>query len=391
MAETTTSPQSIPQDFIPRLEAELLVVPDKTFVYARWLRAAQLQSEMREAFPGEMDVIAAQVRQGAPVDKGAVANMIEAMSAGMGGPLDVSGGLVFPDMVKFAAEAKNPGEIILINRPKFLNSSTTLASRKFRAGDRMFGGTTQALQMDQVAITIDINVGPLDGSGNKAPISIFLFAQMRAFHDLLTMARLALVRDRNKFLDDNVITMLIAAAAAPTSNDGKGIIRGEDELSANTGFTGATNEPFTFGIMPKIAERFAQRGIPGLNGERKYVLVLDTHQKQQLENDGGWQRLVRYYPEKNPVFPGYVGETNAFILCESNNHPRLTTLGAGSNITGYQAIALAPEVFGWALAMNPRIMRDKNDDGDNYARFGWQSFEGFSTLNADFVINAITD
>lgn len=388
MAELTTAPNDIPQDFAPRLESEMLTLPDKTFVFARWAMAAMQQSEMREAMGSAFDVIAAQTRAGAPIDRGTMANMEKAMSAGMGGPLDVSGGLVFPDMIKFQAEAKRPGDNIMINRPRFLNSPTTIASRTIASSAKFFGGNTQPVTMDQISVAIRELVGPLDGTSAFAPISISLFAQHRAFHDLLSYARLNLVRDRVKFLDDNIISILLAMGSANTD----GIVRGGD-VASNAAFTGVTNEPFTFDLLPKASEVFGgpSRGIPGVGGGRRYIAVLDTHQKQQLQNDSQWGRLVQFFPEMNPVFPGYVGETNDFILCESNNIPRLTNGGAGANLTLYQAILLAPEALAWGLAMPPRLLRDKNDDGDRFARVGWHAFEGWSATNDQYEVTIITD
>lgn len=385
MPEITTAPNVIPQDFVPRLAADLLTVPDKTYLFARWAMAAMRQAEAREALGPQFDVLAAQLRAGAPLDRGELANIGQAMSQGMGGPLDVSNNVVFPDLITFRSEAKGPGDTILINRPKFLTSPTTIANRLISTTKTFFGGTTQPLQMDQVSVSIRNTAGPLAADGSAfSPLSISLFGQARMFHDALEMARLVLVQDRVRFLDDNLILLLLACASANSD----GTIRGGD-VASNTAFTGTNNEPMSFDLLPKASEIMAGRGIPGINGGRKYIFVAHQHQKQQLQNDPAWQRLVSYHETMNPVFPGYVGETNDFIICESNNMPT-TTVGAGGAYTGYQGLVLAPGALSWALGMAPRLLRDNNDDGGRFARLGWEAHEGFQANNDKYVLSVLT-
>lgn len=382
MANLTTTTQVIAADFVERLTDEMLMAPDPELIFARWARSAALEAEM--ASDEGFELAKLQLLDGRIATSGAPANISEAMSQGMGGSLLVSLGMSYPDMFKMVKEAKGPGEVIKIPRPRFLDGATTESARQLRQQDTLFGNT-QPVSLDQVDITIREYAGPGDPStGAPTPISVPLFSQNRAQHDLLSYVGLQLRRDRYRFLDDLIMSRLIAAASANAS----GITRGGG-VASNAAFTGNGNEPFTFELTTLIVEAMKGRYIPGIGGDGKYVAVLDIHQVQQLQNDPAYQRLAVFQPELNPLIPGYVKTCGQLVVCQSNRMTRLSNLGGGA-VAGYQGIVFAPGVLGWALAMDATAVRDKNDDGGRFAKFGWLSFEGLETLDDRFCQLVIT-
>jgi hypothetical protein len=105
-------------------------------------------------------------------------------------------------------------------------------------------------------------------------------------------------------------------------------------------------------------------------------LLVDHHAATQLKMDPIYRASGDYHPEFNVLFPGYVKTVEDLIICVSNRMPRLTNLGAATNIAGYQSLILAPGALGWALAMDAKVVRNGNDDGGRFSEWGWISYEG---------------
>ena len=384
MAENPTTLIQIPNDITDILSGDLLSVPEPNFVFARWAMAAATQAQMAQADPDAWDLVAQQLREFRITDRGSVENMVQAMHGGMGGSLGPLDSMVYPELVKMVREAKGPGESIRMNRPRFIDGATTIANRRMTSTQLLFG-TSQPLGMDQTSVTIEKVGGPGDSAGTPTPVSVELFAQDRTRHDLLALARMNLKRDRFKFLDDRIINLGFTAASAVSD----GTVYGGGAASA-TAFTAAGNEPMSFDLFPQMAERLRGRNVTGLNGGQRWPVVMHHHQFQQLENDAAYQRLARYYPERSPLFPGYQTSVGSFDICVSTRMP--TGLGgAGSTITTYKGLVIAPEALGWALARDAWAVRDKNDDGGMFARFAWVAFEGWQALDDRYFQAVITD
>lgn len=383
MADNPTTPQNLPADFTDRLSDELLLVPDGEFILARWAFAAALAAQMKEE--DGFDLAMMQLREGRVAESGAAANMAEAMSQGMGGPLLLSMGMTYPDMVKMVKEAKLPGEVIKIDRPRFIDGATTEANRKLGPTSKVFGTNSQPIGMDQVDVTIVEYGGPGNAAGDIVPINIGSFAQNRSAHDLILQTGYELRRDRTKFVDDLLYTRALAAAAANSD----GVTRGGN-VASDAAFTGADNEPFGFETIVRAGEAIKGRKVPGVGGAGRYPMLIDLHQASQLKLDPKYQRLAVFEPQWNPLFPGYMKTVEDVIICVSNRMPRVTNLGAATNITGYQALIVAPNAIGWALARDAKAIRDRNDDGGRFNQFAWNAYEGWKILDERFCQKVVT-
>lgn len=385
MADVATSDLIISAEFTDILSSQMLVTPDPQFVFARWAYSALVQNQMSQLDGYDMAMLT--MREGRITETGIPANMDESMSSGMGGPLMVANqGMLYPDMFMMVKEAAGPGTTIKIDRPRFTDGLTTEANRRLTTQTKLFGNS-QAVTMDQVDVTIYEYSGPGDGlTGAPAPINLSLFTQHRSKHDLLRYVGYQLRRDRYKFMDDVVINRLIAAASATST----GTTRGADAAS-NAAMIGGGNEPFTFDLILKAVEALKLRFVPGIALDGRYVMILHPHQIQQLKNDPAYQRLSVFMPNYNVLFPGYSSTVENVILCESQRLPLLSNLGSGANQTGYQGLVIAPNVLGWASARDAFAVRDKNDDGGRFAKFGWLAFEGWQILDDRFVQLIITD
>ena len=144
MSLDLTTPQIIAPEFNDRLSDQLLLQPDNEYIFARWAYSAMVQEQL-----SGMDAAAWQLAKMQLLDgriergSGVPANLAEAMSAGMGGPLLLSLGVTYPDMVRMVREAKQPGEVIKINRPNFINGVTTPANRLASPTTKMISAASQ--------------------------------------------------------------------------------------------------------------------------------------------------------------------------------------------------------------------------------------------------------
>lgn len=383
MALDLTTPQVIPADFNDRLSEQLLLQPDAEYFWARSAYSAMLSAGL--AGMDGFDLAAMQLREGRlSSGSGTPANLAEALANGMGGPLLVTMGMTYPDIVTMVKDARLPGEVIKMNRPGYINGDTTAANRLGSPQNKLFGTNSQAISMEQVAVTIVEYLGPTNASGTLAPISLPKFTMHRSAHDLLVDVGLQLRRDRYRFIDAKIQSDIIAAAKAD------GNVTRPVGMTQDSDYTGVGNEPFTFDLLVSATEQMVGRKIPGLGGTFKYPVLIDHHQAAQLKLDPMYQRLSVFEQQWNPLFPGYMRTVENAVVCVSNNIPRLSSFGAFGG-TGYQGIMFAPGAYGWASAMDATALRDRNDDGGRNNQWGWHAYEGLQVLDSRFFQVIVTD
>ena len=383
MADSPGTDVLLSAEFTDRLSSRLLIVPDPQFIFARWAYAAAAKSgnATNDAYNMGMQ----QLAENRVPDVGPLANTNDSMSNGMGGPLMLANqNFTYPDMFSMVTEANLPGTTVKVNRPRFTDGATTLAMRRI-APQTKLAGNTQSVTRDQIDVTIYETAGPGDSTGAVVPISLSLFTQARAAHDLLADFGNQLRRDRYKFLDDTILGYLTAAAESNTN----GVTRGGD-VSSNAAFVGGGNEPFSLDLVLKAVEALKTRYVPGIAFDGRYIMVLHPHQIQQLKNDNRYANASVLQPAYNILFPGYAGTIENVVLCESQRMPVVTNLGAANNQTGWKGLVIAPQALAWALAKDAFSVRDKNDDFGRFARFVWLAHEGFGITDATFVQEILT-
>lgn len=368
----TTDLSTLAAEYADALSAELLLAPDAELVLARHAYAAAMAAEMAAASPAEFDIVAAQMASLASAKTGVAANMVQAMAGGGEGSLDLSQGFVFPGLVQMVKEAKEQGDTIKINRPKYLDDVIG-AGRILKPTSLMFG-SSQPLGMDQVSVTVVESSGPGDASGNTVPVGIALFAQERARHDQLTNAKLQLRRSRYRWVHHNLQNAILAVTN----------ITRPSGVSSLAAFTGADNEPLTYETLARVEEKLQGRNIPGVSGSPVYPLYVSPTGLRQLKNDPAYQRQAEFHEGFNLLFPGYIKNVGNLAVCLNNTIP--TKLGgASSDVTVRRAYVVAPQAMGWGLGSDAVLLRDKNDDGGRFLKVGWRAVEGFQLLNSDFV------
>jgi len=381
MADTTT-PQVLAPEFIDKLSASFLIQPDPEYIMARFLYASAAAYEAMDMEGFEIAMMQITERRFERV--GMQDNLAAAMSRGEGGPLLLAQMGAFP-VFRYLVDAKKPGEVIKINRPKFIDGVTTEASRRISSGARFFGTTTQPITVEQVDAVVREYVGPLDINGNKAPISVTEFVEHRAERSPLANTGYQLKRDRNRFMDDVAWNTIITAVR------GAGYVtRPASTGNVDTGYTGGGSEPMTLSLLWDVHEQLTTRNIPGLMNQPQYLTFIGPKAWNQLQNDPSYERLSEFHEGYNRLFPGYLRSVSNHILCQSNRIPKATNLGPSTNIQGEITLTIAPDCFGWGSAMSAKLLRNRDDDGGRLNEYGWHAYEAWQMLDNRFGQITIT-
>lgn len=348
MSVATSS--TLTQEFVDQLSQELLIEPDPQWVFALLAGAARAGALGIPEMMGP---------------SGAVANMEQAMSGGMGTLrlLDQRWMSVAGSFCKVVSEPTTPGKVILIDRPAFLDSGLfTEASRRLVEATPV-SATPQAPTMGQATVTIREYAGPHDGS-NVAPIGVTDFLKRRARHDMISYVGGLLRRDRNKWVDRAILEQLLSTSHATD---------------------GADDAPFTEDMMSAILRKLQERNVPTFaNG--MYMLVISPIHLQDLKGDEKFRESVRYLGEQGALIQGHVANHGGFMVVVSNNIPSATV----DDQTAYQAVAFGPESVGWAIGLDAEARRSKDDDFGREDRVLWLAHEGWALLNEAFVEKVAT-
>jgi len=382
MALNSTTPQNLPAEFHDTLSSTFLLQPDLEFIFARWAYGAAAQAGMLDE--DGFDVVLMQLREGRFPVQGDIANLAQATQMGAGGPLMISGALTFPDLVKMVVEARRPGEVIKMNRPRFIDGAASESGRRLAPSTRVFGTNSQPLLMEQVDVTVREYGGPGDANGAIVPINVADFASARSLHNLAALVGVELKRDRNKFIDVVIRDLLIAAAAANSD----GVTYGGG-VAAATAFTADGAESMDLTTLLRARTAMTGRKVPGVLGG-KYICVIDYRAATDLKDDSAYQRQGVFHPEYNVLFPGYMKTVENLVICESNNMPTLTS-SIGGATRAYQSLIMGAGCLGWASGRGARVMRDNDDDGGRINQYAWNAHEGWEVLDHRFVQKIITD
>jgi N4-gp56 family major capsid protein len=326
-----TKSSDLPQEFVDQLSAELLLEPDTQYVFATLAGAARA---------GAMDIPGMIAGQGQK-------NLAAAMNNGTGTPrwLDPRWMAVAGSFAKVVAEPTQPGKVILIDQPRYLNGLFSIASRQLTEGTRI-SANPQAISMGQVSLTIREYAGPHDGSA-VAPVGITDFATRRAVHNMVQYVGLLLRRDRNKWMDSVIIDTLLLSTNLTTPGG-----TAEASLTAGSKLTDA--------VLASALRSLQERGVPPFaNG--MYMLVLSPKHLEDLRDDARFRESARYLGPEGPMVTGHIANWGGFMLMTSTNIP-LDAVGSGGAVAGYQALAFGPEAFGWAIGMDVEARRSKDDD-----------------------------
>src|ERR1700722_4354046 len=214
---------SLPQEFYDKTDDKLLIQPEPQYLYADLYLGA----------------LAASLAP--PSDAGLPWRSITGVGAAYGTPaerdrLRLSSPL-FNDLIAAKIDFNAaPGNTMRINRPKYVNTTYTQASRIVASGTTI-STVPIAAQSEQTNITLYRFGGPYDATNNRvAPIAIEAFDANMGVHKLVQVAGNTIVRDFHRFIDA-VNVVLLDLAATVVYPDG---------MTADNDATTAGAFPFTY-------------------------------------------------------------------------------------------------------------------------------------------------
>lgn len=284
----------------------------------------------------------------------------------------------YSNAIKVVAELgdKGVGHTVRINRPKFTNSTYTLASRRVPVGTTI-STTPINLEAEQVSITIERFCGPYDNTGTEVrPYGIERFDASRSIHAMDSIRDMHFKRDFDRWLDTVGVQLFDSASTVvyPTG------------MTAVNDATVANAYPFSFNQILETAESLKNGYIPKF-ASGKYMMIITPTQTRQLMQDPDYQRLVRampapdlrdYHPILRSSFKASIGD---FDIFESTT---LTQTANSSSVAVQYGQAFGPGMIGAGADNMPVVVPNTNDNYGETVFAIWKWYAGFGVLDNRF-------
>ena len=355
----TVSRLTLPSEFTNPVNAALLTQPQPQFIYAMLVYQANAAAELKQ---GVTSVGPNASRQFS--GSGFVVPDLGAMQLDLTDPEQRASVMLRGEAIKTDLFPNaTPSEVVRLLRPNFVDSTYTEASR--RTTRATISTTAQnILGMDAVQLQIDEFSGPYNNAGTAVqPLGLEGFdLNMSPTHNLVQLAMLNLRRDRSKTLDSIISTKIFNAIQ--TSNY---VYPGDPDSALstdNSAFLSQGDRPADVESVQRSAE----------------VLKIRT--------SNAWQRIARYFPEKNPLFTNYIGTIDNVDIFESATNPTAT---ANSTITVQLGVVFGPGLLGYAMAKPCEVLAA---DDTNYGRrvnVIWSAWEGSAIFDDRFAVALRSD
>lgn len=296
----------------------------------------------------------------------------------------------FKDVIIAVPELGNkPGHTVRFNRPLYVNSTYTQASREVANG-KVISTTPINIGSEQVSITCKRWAGPYDSSQNApAPYGVDRFDANMAIHSVSEMVGSQLQRDLDRTVDTFIGAYLDLATAANTLYAGG--------YTADTGFyggaaTGGINAsgygeaPFSLNLLNQMERTLSVNNVPTFP-DGKYVVVVPPLAIQELKDDPQFLKSSEYHPPVNVVLAASyyrtIGRTHIF---QSNTLP--TTTNGNSGQTVYHAQGFGPGVLGSGISEMPRVAKSSADNYGEWALVIWLMYGGFQLFDNRLLVSA---
>lgn len=378
----TVSRLTLPSEFTNPVNAALLIQPQPQFMYAMLLFQANAAAELRQGISSVGPNASRMFESSgfAVPDLGAMqldlTDPEQRSSVMLRGAAITS--LQFPNA--------QPQEVVRIMRPTFVDSTYTEASR--RTTRATISTTAQnILGNDTVSVQIDEFSGPYSNAASAVqPLGLEGFdLNMSPSHNLIERAMLDLRRDRMKTVDAILSTKMFAAVQ--TSNY---VYPGDPSQSLttdNSAFTSQSDRTVDVETLQRSAKVLKDLGIPTFANGR-YMAILSTRQVLNLKSSNGYQRLARYFPEKNPLFTNYVASVDNIDIFECATNPTAT---ANSTITVQLGLVFGPGFVGYASAKPCEVLAADDTNFGRRVSVIWSAWEGSAVMDDRFAVTVRSD
>lgn len=349
---------SLPENFFDIVSAMLLPAPEPQYIHCELWKSA-LAASM-----GDMGPLGLPGRQLADGGASLPGGMLESMRLRLADPISSAA-------VKVVAElGKGPGHTVRVNRPYFANSTYTIASRTVAAGATI-STTPINISAEQTAITLQRFAGPY-GASAVQPFGVDRLDASLGVHKLSELVGMHLKRDFDRFVDSAVVSILDAASTIVYP---VGMTAVNDALDAN-----AYN--LTYEQVVRVEKELDEDSVPLFpNGRR--VLVITPKQAAALKLESNFTRLVRYFPQTNPVLSSsYIGSIGKFDVFVSTT---LTQTANSSSVPIQYGQAFGPGVLLSGVGDMPRVAYNTQDNYAEQALVIWLMYAGFALSDSRFV------
>lgn len=262
------------------------------------------------------------------------------------------------------------GSTVKINRPAFLDTTYTLASRKLQTSQSI-STTPIAITSEQTHLVLERFAGPYDTTNSRvAPLAVEAFDANMGIHSESTIVATQLMRDFHRFLDAVHVTLGdIGTSVYP------------DGMSADNDATTADSFPMTIEQLSRTQQLMDEGNLPRLADGRR-VLMLSPKQWKQVKHDPEYAANSSFHPEFNILFLGsYVGTVCGFHTFVSNT---LSKPNNSSSVPVHRGIAMAPGCFMGGMGRPPRVAASTDDNYGETAKCVWIGDLAFGVSDSRF-------
>ncbi len=348
---------TLPENFYDITSAMLLTQPEPQYLYAQlWLGAmgASLDVGSNFGLPGRQLPMAGAQYSAAERDRLALASMLPSQ--------------IVAAKVDFNAK---PGNTVRINRPAFVDSTYTQASRIIASGTTI-STTGQTITSEQTNLTLYRFGGPYTGSA-VTPYAIEAFDANMGVHNAVSIHGTQLKRDCHKFLDSVNVTLLDLASTAVYP----------EGMTAVNDATVVGQFPFTYEQMNRTQQQMDDANLPTF-GDGSRLLVLTPTQLKQLADDRQFALYAKAHPEFSPLYSQYITSCGKFHIFKSTT---LNQTNNSSTVKIHYGHAIAPGALMGGMGRPLRVVNSTNDNYGETQLVIWTGDLAFALADTRFRVS----
>lgn len=267
-----------------------------------------------------------------------------------------------------------PGLTIRVNRPKYTDSTYTLASRRIPSNTTI---STTGIKVDseQVSLTLDRYAGPYDSTaGEVRPYVIEAFDANMGIHNLVKIVGKHMKRDFHKFLD--AVGVDLGMQGASTTYPAG--------MTAANDATADGQFPLTYETLSRLARQMDDSYLPTLP-DGKRVLVLTPTGLKQLKDDKQFALYSHDFEKTNPLFRRYTALKSILPEWYVFVSQTLDTTANSSSVNIHTGLAFAPGALGIGMGRPPAVVNNTNDNYGESVPVIWRADLAFACLDSRFV------
>lgn len=363
---------TLPENFYDTTSAMLLRAPEPQYMFAMLYKAAlsaELQRGTGIGLPGRQAGSSGAPYRSAEADRFDLGNEGMAILTRM-----------FAAKVEFGGQ---PGHTVRFNRPKFADSTYTLASRRV-AQNATISVVPIEIGSEQKPITLGRFAGPYDNANSRvAPFAVDKFDSTLGVHQAGSIVGEQLQRDYDRWIEAVFVTLLDTAST---------IVRPQGMTTDDTP-AAATSAPFDYDTLNRAEKAADEANVPYFpDGHR--VSVITPAQANALKSDPLYARYSEFHPSMNALFPGYLKTVNKIHVFKSN---MLTTSNNANSISVHRGMLFGPDLMGIGAGQGgpnnnaPAWVAASTDD--NYGetpKVIWLTYAAFELFDNRFCVSMRT-